>query len=153
MRAAKIAYCVAGEPHENNRCSEEDRTCDGLGEPVGDDCGSPDQCIRVDISNDSFVFIEDADGNYVAFFEQSADTIGEPIKLFGGQVNRWGWTGTKALDPGGPKMNAHWDLTPGAYTLVIQGRSAQFRIDRLALFDSELGTVNDLESRAETRTP
>tara|TARA_R110002096_G_scaffold239101_1_gene430754 strand:- start:123416 stop:124228 length:813 start_codon:yes stop_codon:yes gene_type:complete len=152
LRAAKIAHCVAGEPQENGQCSEDDRTCDSLGEPNDGGCGTS-QCIRTDISNDAFIYIETADGEYVSFVDQPANTIGEGVKLFGGQVNSWGWTGVKALDPGGPKLDAHWDLSPGRYSLVIQGRSAHFRIDRIALFDSVSGTIDGLDERAETRTP
>ncbi|MEM8608576.1 MAG: hypothetical protein AAGF92_15845 [Myxococcota bacterium] len=150
LRAAKISHCVLGAPQANGTCTEHDRTCDSLGEPTDGSCGSEAQCIRNDISNDAFVHIEDDGGSYVAFVDQPADSVGEPIKLFGGQPNSWAWTGTKALDRSG-KWNAHWDLGPGTYTLVVQGRSQSFRIDRMLLFDTNTGTTSGAVERAETR--
>jgi hypothetical protein len=150
LRAAKIAHCVVGAPQGNGSCTEHDRTCTSLGEPSGGSCGDPNQCIRTDISNDAFVHFEDAAGDYVAFVNQPNGSIGDPIKLFGGSVNSWGWTGKRALDING-KWDAHWDLAPGVYTLVIQGRSQAFRIDRMLLFDSETGSTSGAVDRAETR--
>lgn len=150
FRAAKVAHCVAGAPQGNGNCSEDDRTCTSLGEPEGGSCGDSDQCIRTDISNDAFVHIEDADGAYVAFVNQPGGSIGEPIKLFGGQANAWAWTGTRALDRNG-KWDAHWDLPPGAYTLVVQGRSRAFRVDRILFFDANTGSTTGAVDRPETR--
>ncbi len=151
LRAAKIAHCVEGEPEGNGQCSESDRTCTSLGEPSGNSCGGPDECIRTDISNDAFVHVEDAGGNYVTFVDQPGNSVGSPVKLFGGQSNAWAWTGRGALDPGGPKRNAWWDLDPGVYTLVIQGRSQSFRIDRILFFDSDTGSTSGAVDRPETR--
>lgn len=150
LRAAKIAHCVAGAPQGNGNCSEHDRTCTSLGEPTDGSCDGPNQCIRTDISNDAFVHFEDAAGDYVAFVNQPSESVGEPIKLFGGAVNSWGWTGKRALDRSG-KWDAHWELEPGIYTLVIQGRSEAFRIDRILLFDTERGSTSGASERPETR--
>ncbi len=150
LRAAKIAHCVAGAPEANGNCSEGDRTCTSLGEPSGGSCGDPNQCIRTDISNDAFVHIEDATGDYVRFVDQPQGSEGDPIKLFGGQANAWAWTGKKALDRDG-KWNAQWDLAPGVYDLVIHGRSQAFRIDRILLFDSATGSTSGAVDRLETR--
>ena len=150
LRAAKVAHCVAGAPQGNGTCTEHDRTCSSLGEPIDGSCGDPGQCIRNDISNDAFVYIEASDGEYVPFVDQPSGSIGEPIKLFGGQPNAWAWTGKRALDRSG-KWDAHWDLDAGVYTLVLQGRSRAFRIDRIALFDSETGSASGATDRGETR--
>jgi len=150
LRAAKIAHCVAGAPQGNGNCTEHDRTCTSLGEPSDGSCGDPGQCIRTDISNDAFVHFEDEAGDYVAFVSQPSGSVGDPIKLFGGAVNAWGWTGKRALDISG-KWDAHWDLGPGRYTLVIQGRSQAFRIDRILLFDTERGSTSGAVERPETR--
>ncbi len=151
LRAAKIAHCVAGQALGNGNCSEDDRTCTSLGEPVNGSCGSPDECIRTDISNDAFVHIEDAGGAYVAFVDQPGGSLGNPIKLFGGQANAWSWTGKSALDTNGKKWDAHWDLGAGRYTLVIQGRSQSFRIDRILFFDADTGSTSGAVDRPETR--
>jgi len=150
LRAAKIAHCVEGAPQGNGTCTEHDRTCTSLGEPSGGSCGDPDQCIRNDISNDAFVHVETASGDYVTFVDQPGGSVGDPIKLFGGQPNAWAWTGTRALDRNG-KWPAQWDLEPGVYVLVVQGRSQSFRIDRMVFFDTERGMISGAEGRAETR--
>lgn len=148
LRAAKILHCVKGTPHNNNQCDEQDRTCTSLGQPNGDQCGGPDECIRSDISNDAFVYIEDDQGNHIKFVDQPHDT--KPIKLFGGRPNEWAWTGKRALDTAGKKWNAHWDLSPGAYTLVVSGRSQSFRIDRMVFFIDGQGNPNMANDREET---
>ena len=151
LRAARIAHCVAGEAQGNGTCVE-DNECTSLGEPGPGGCGA-EECLRTDISNDAFVHIEDLDGNYIAFVDQPSGTIGDGIKLFGGGTNAWNWTGRNALDPPGPKFAAHWDLAPGNYALIIEGRSQAFRIDRILLFDEENGTTNGAEDRPETLAP
>lgn len=152
MLAARVYHCVEGEPmvDNNNRCSEDDRTCTSLAFPTDDTCPSADQCIRTDISNDAFVHIEDSAGGYVSFEGQPQGTVGDPIKLFGGGNSDWAFTGVRALDPGGPKHDANWDLPAGDYTLVIQGRSQAFSIDRLVFFDPSLD-LGDAATRPETR--
>jgi len=102
------------------------------------------------ISNDAFVHVETASGDYVTFVDQPGGSVGDPIKLFGGQPNAWAWTGTRALDRNG-KWPAQWDLEPGVYVLVVQGRSQSFRIDRMVFFDTERGMISGAEGRAETR--
>lgn len=151
LRAARIWHCVEGMAEGmDNRCGEEDRTCDSLGEPVDDTCPSGDQCIRTDISNDSFMFVETAGGEYVAHVDQPDSSLGDPIKLFGGANNAWGWTGTRSLDTAG-RYDAHWQLEPGDYTLVVQGRSQGFRIDRIVFFDTERGEIRGAEELPESR--
>ena len=150
LRAAKIAHCVEGAPQGNGTCTEHGRTCESLGEPVDGSCGNPNHCIRTDISNDAFVHIERPNGQYVAFVDQPSGSMGEPIKLFGGKANEWAWTGSRALDRDG-KWDAHWELDPGVYTLVLQGRSQAFRIDRILLFDSATGSTSGAVNLPETR--
>ncbi len=151
LRAARYWHCVKGQPHNNNRCEENDRTCTSLGIPNGNDCSEPDQCIRTDISNDAFVHIEDAMGDYVPFNNQPGGSIGKGIKLFGGGNDSWAWTTKNALDTNHKKWAAEWSLEAGRYTLVIQGRSKDFRIDRLLLFDVDTGSTRDAHQRSETR--
>jgi len=151
LRCARIYHCVKGKPHNSkNHCGEKDRTCTSLGEPTGDKCPGAGQCIRTDISNDAFVLIEDASGKYLPFVKQPGSTIGKPIKLFGGGNNAWGWSGKRALDISG-KHDALWKLSPGVYTLVVQGRSQAFRIDRIVLFDDATGSTKVAETLPETR--
>ncbi|MEO1175260.1 MAG: hypothetical protein AAFX94_24880, partial [Myxococcota bacterium] len=143
LRAAKITHCVRWkdpskhtEDTETSGCNHTEGTCNSLAFPTGDDCPDPTtQCRRTDISNDAFVQIRDANEEYVSFVAQPANTRGQGIKLFGGSSNAWAWTGRKALDVADEKWNAHWDLTPGVYTLIVEGRSQMFRIDRMVLFD------------------
>lgn len=150
LRAASITHCFLGLAGIGGECSGP-LSCDSLGETMEGSCGLM-QCIRSDISSDSFVHIENAAGEYVSFVNQPASFIRGPVRLlFDGVVNSWGWTEVKALDVGNQKsMAAYWDLRPGVYTLVIQGGRVDFRIDRIALFGSE-GSVTDAEGLPETR--
>ena len=151
LRAARIWHCVLGMPEgADNRCGESDRTCDSLGEPTDDACPASDQCIRTDISNDAFVHVETAGGEYVEFIGQPGGSVGDPIKLFGGANNAWGWTGRRALDISG-KHDAQWVLPAGDYTLVVHGRSQSFRIDRMVFFDADEGSISGVEDFPETR--
>lgn len=153
LRCSRVWHCVEGMPHgNNNNCEEDDRTCTSLGLPEGTTCGGPNECIRTDISNDAFVFIEDEQGDYVEFTNQPNGTNGDPIKLFGGGRDAWGWSGKRALDIRG-KHDAHWDLDPGVYTLVMQGRSKSFSIDRIVLFDTQTQRINGAEDLPETLAP
>ncbi|MEM6558160.1 MAG: hypothetical protein AAF605_00105 [Myxococcota bacterium] len=160
LRAAKLTHCVAWktpEEHEDDTettgCNHTEGTCDSLAAPDRNSCPDPtQQCFRQDISNDAFVQILDNNGNYVEFIDQPAKSSGEGVKLFGGNASAWNWTGKKALDPEGSdeKKNAHWDLRPGDYTLVIEGRSQEFRIDRVVLFDVDTGSIGDAVDSPET---
>ncbi|MEC7525444.1 MAG: hypothetical protein VYE22_36510 [Myxococcota bacterium] len=150
LRAARTHHCVTGAPQANGRCSEHDRTCTSLSIPDGDRCPASDQCVRTDISNDAFVHVEEAGGGYVPFVGQPGGSVGDPIKLFGGGNQAWSWTGARALDIHG-KHDADWVLEPGDYTLVIQGRSQLFRIDRLMFYDTARGSRGGGEDLAETR--
>ena len=157
LRAAKILHCVMGHPEASGACSESDRTCTSLGRPTGGRCASSDQCVRSDISNDAFVHIEDASGRYIPFDGQPARTFdagagtGEPVKLYGGSPDAWAFTGTRSLDIAGAKYDAHWSLPPGEYELVLEGRSRDFRIDRIVFFDTERGEIRGADALAETR--
>lgn len=151
LRAARTWHCVDGAPHgDQNRCEESDRTCTSHAIPDGNTCPAAGQCIRTDISNDAFVHVETAGGDYVPFVSQPGGTVGEPIKLFGGGNQAWGWTGNRALDIAGSKWDADWALEPGDYTLVVQGRSQMFRIDRMMLYDTARGSRGDGEGMDET---
>jgi len=151
LRAARTWHCVSGEPHgDRNRCEESDRACTSLAIPEGNSCPGEGQCIRTDISNDAFVHVETASGDYVPFIDQPDGVVGEPIKLFGGGNQSWGWTGNRALDIAHAKWDADWVLEPGDYTLVVQGRSQMFRIDRMMFYDTARGSRGDGEGRAET---
>lgn len=151
LRAAKLLHCVAGAPEGNGHCSESDRTCTSLGEPVGGRCPGSGQCVRTDISNDAFVSMWSGT-DYVAFDDQPGGTVGDPIKLFGGAPNAWAWTGSRALDTAGRKWDARWTLAPGDYRLVIEGRSREFRLDRMILFDVATGSLDGAVQRPETRS-
>ncbi|MGF1508773.1 MAG: hypothetical protein ACFB9M_04635 [Myxococcota bacterium] len=152
LRAARFHHCVRGQPHgSNNRCEENDRTCNSLGYPSGNQCPESNQCIRTDISNDAFVQIRTEGGDYVPFVDQPSGSVGNGIKLFGGGNNSWSWTGNNALDTNGRKWAAEWDLSPGVYRLVIHGRSQDFRIDRVLLYDVERGGTQGAADRPETR--
>ena len=64
------------------------------------------------------------------------------VKFFGGAANGWGWA--KQLDLGGHhnKRNAVYDLKAGeTYTLVISGRSKNFNMDRIVLFNTAQHTI------------
>ncbi|GAB5541889.1 MAG: hypothetical protein SangKO_016490 [Sandaracinaceae bacterium] len=151
LRAAKTLHCVMGAPHgADNRCDEHDRTCSSLSIPDGNSCPGSNQCIRTDISNDAFVHVEDASGAYVPFAAQPSRTEGQPIKLYGGADRRWAWTGDRSLDIAGGKHDADWELPAGDYTLVVQGRSQMFRIDRILFYDRARGSRSDGEGLGET---
>lgn len=151
---ARIWHCVEGARHDadNHVCLEsESRGCKHLGEPNGEVCGSAnsqDLCLRKDLSNDVFVRIEDASGNFVAYTERTSNE--DQTKLFGGGQNAFAWSGTNALDPGGPKKPAQWDLPAGDYTLTVFGRSQGTRVDRMLLFHTESANFNDGKSVTET---
>lgn len=151
MRASRIYHCVTGTPTGNDRHCQEgggaQRGCMSFGEPNGNMCADSSHCVRVDLSNDAFVSIEDAQGNHVGWVGQNDTKV---TKLFGGGNNAWRWTGQRALDPGGAKRNAHWNLQPGEYTLVVQGRSKDFRVDRMVLFDKDRNQINGAENLPET---
>ncbi|MEM6732987.1 MAG: hypothetical protein AAF658_15630, partial [Myxococcota bacterium] len=162
LRAAKITHCVQwktpGEhtdDTETTGCNHHEGTCNSLAFPTGDVCPDPtQQCRRSDISNDAFVQIRDADETYVPFEDQPANSVGNGIKLFGGQSNRWAWTGERALDTNGSKWFARWELQPGSYTLVVEGRSQMFRIDRMILFDIDRTSgTNGAVDLPETLSP
>ncbi|MEL6760128.1 MAG: hypothetical protein AAFP04_06960 [Myxococcota bacterium] len=160
LRAAKLTHCVAWKKPEEHQedtettgCNHTAGTCDSLAAPDGNTCPDPtQQCFRQDISNDAFVQILDSDGNYVEFFEQPAKSVGKGVKLFGGNASAWNWTGKNALDPEGSdkKKAAHWDLRPGDYVLVIEGRSQEFRIDRVVMFDADEGSTRGAVDYPET---
>ena len=151
LRATRIYHCVQGTPEGNaNHCKEgggAQRGCESFGEPSGDQCADASHCIRTDLSNDAFISIEDANGDHVGWVGQN-DT--KATKLFGGGNNAWRWTGTRALDPGGAKRDARWDLAAGEYALIVQGRSKDFRIDRIVLFDIDSNSINGAEDLPET---
>ncbi len=163
LRAAKFTHCVEWKNPDNHvddtstsGCNHEHGTCTSVAFPTGNDCPDPTtQCRRSDISNDAFVQIRDASGNYVAFVNQPQSSIGDGIKLFGGNNNEWGWTGKSALDTNDTKWDAHWDLSPGDYALILEGRSQMFRIDRMVLFDEGRNSFNrnGFVELGETLTP
>jgi|GEM_PF-3792724 len=155
MRMTKILHCAFGDAREDGHCVSKG-SCDRAGAPnEADQCLDEGTCLRDDLSNDVFVHIEDTDGNYVAWKDQPDDTIGDPIKLFvgGAETDAWRWTNTRNLDVSHAKWDAHWDLAPGAYTLVLQGRSQLTRVDRIVLFDQDNHSFSgdDAIERAETR--
>ncbi|MEM9069145.1 MAG: hypothetical protein AAGE52_11595 [Myxococcota bacterium] len=148
LRAARMIHCVDGTPNGSGVCEEGDRGCTSRGMPSGGSCPSG-QCRRTDISNDAFVRLETASGEYIDFDGQPGATSGRDIKLFGGGNDSWGWTGRRSLDISG-KHDAEWTLEPGDYTLVMNGRSGEFRIDRIAFFDVEAGRARDADELEET---
>ena len=155
LRAAKISHCVSWKTPEEHAmdmstsgCIHEEGTCTSVAFPTDDVCPDPTtQCRRSDISNDAFVQIRDSSDDYVAFLDQPANSVGDGIKLFGGQNNRWAWTGKNALDTNGSKCVANLEVSTVYYTLVVEGRSQLFRIDRIILFDVDQtsGTNGALE--------
>jgi hypothetical protein len=136
LHMTKTFHCVYGEARENGHCQSKS-DCDRAGSPTAShECTEGGTCLRDDLSNDVFVHIEDAAGRYVAWVSQPADTVGNPIKLFvGGGSDDWRWTGTRNLDVSHDKWDAHWELSPGSYVLVVHGRSQLTRLDRIVLFD------------------
>lgn len=163
LRAAKFTHCVEWKKPEDHvddtstsSCDHAHGTCNSVALPSGNDCPDPTtQCRRSDISNDAFVQIRDSNDQYVPFVNQPASSIGSGIKLFGGNNNQWGWTGKSALDTNDQKWTAHWDLSPGDYTLIIEGRSQMFRIDRMVLFDEGRNNFSNtgFTDRSETLAP
>ena len=164
LRCSKVSHCVAWKnpgAHSSDTttssCNHEEGTCNSLALPInasGNNSECPDpttQCLRSDISNDAFVTVLNNLGNYVGFVNQPNNTLGDPIKLFGGQVGRWTWSSQKALDIANQKWDARWSLEPGEYTLVIEGRSKEFKLDRAVFFDVARGSVNDANDMDETK--
>ncbi len=56
--------------------------------------------------------------------------------MFGGSADSFAWSLPSSLDLSDQKWPAQWDLPAGNYTLVVSGRSQQFSLDRLVLFDT-----------------
>ena len=151
LRASRIYHCVTGTPTgRDNHCKEDggaQRGCTSFGEPNAGTCADSSHCIRTDLSNDVFVSVEDAGGSHVKWVGQRDTKV---TKLFGGGNNAWSWTGKRALDPGGAKQDAQWKLGAGDYTLVVQGRSKDFRVDRMVFFDADKNSIKDAEDLPET---
>ncbi|MEM6533595.1 MAG: hypothetical protein AAF654_13300 [Myxococcota bacterium] len=151
LRAAKITHCVEWKDptgHESDSetsgCNHTAGTCTSRAFPTGDACPDPTtQCRRSDISNDAYVQIRNENEDYIAFVGQPQNTLNAGVKLFGGNNNRWAWTGKNALDADHEKWAAHWDLPPGNYTLTVEGRSQMFRIDRMVLFEESQHRFNN----------
>lgn len=135
FRAAKVSHCTSGQAEANGVCSEaHPRGCERLAAPNGGQCPG-NTCLRTDLSNDVFVSIYDENGNYVPFVNQPS-AIGQGVKMFGGSADSFAWSLPSSLDLSDQKWPAQWDLPAGNYTLVVSGRSQQFSLDRLVLFDT-----------------
>jgi len=93
----------------------------------------PQVGTRTDLSNDCYTKLVP----YPAGGHQAEDT---KMYLGGNRADTWGWA--KKHEPSTHfYVKTRYELTPGDYALEVSGRSRNFRIDRIVLF--EISTVDE----------
>ncbi len=105
---------------------------------------------RTDISNDGFLRMEgDFQAGPDAANHASLSELKEDQKFFGGNANDWGFALRYDIDNSHKFRDAVYQFKAGqTYTLYVSGRSKNWNIDRIVIYDLSRYSLNEARNQA-----